>query len=173
VTIYRIFSSKSILTSNRFRWVACQIDHLCELPIDKARSKALDQLPRGLLETYERILGRVLESHKEIHDLVSRTLQWLVCAHWPLGRSELLEALSITPGDTHLDPDSMTTEDDILGWCSSLVPRRVTGDGIELAHFTIKEYLVSIDSDKDTKFAAFKVDSKKSDKLLGQYALHI
>jgi ankyrin repeat protein len=75
------------------------------------------------------------------------------------------------PGDTHLDSDSMTTEDDILRWCSSLVRRRVTGDGIELAHFTVKEYLVSIDSDKDTKFAPFKVDSKKSDKLLGQVCL--
>jgi hypothetical protein len=65
----------------------------------------------------------------------------------------------------------MTTEDDILRWCSSLVRRRVTGDGIELAHFTVKEYLVSIDSDKDSKFAPFKVDSKKSDKLLGQVCL--
>jgi hypothetical protein len=74
-------------------------------------------------------------------------------------------------GDTHLGPDSMTTEDDILRWCSSLVRRQATGDGIELAHFTVKEYLVSIDSDKDTKFAPFKVDSKKSDKLLGQVCL--
>jgi ankyrin repeat protein len=65
----------------------------------------------------------------------------------------------------------MTTENDILRWCSSLVRRRVTGDGIELAHFTVKEYLVSIDSDKDTKFAPFKVDSKRSDKLLGQVCL--
>lgn len=59
----------------RFRWVACQIDHLCELPNDGARSKALDQLPRGLPETYDRILGRVLDRHEEIHRLVSMTLQ--------------------------------------------------------------------------------------------------
>jgi hypothetical protein len=144
---------------------------LCELPTDKARSKALDHLPRGLPETYERILGRVLESHKEIQDLVSRTLQWLVCAKRTLDHDELLEALSITPGDTQLDPASMTSENDLLRWCSSLVRRRATCDGIELAHFTVNEYLLSIDLDKDKRFSPFKICPKKSDKLLGQVCL--
>jgi ankyrin repeat protein len=131
----------------------------------------LDKLPRGLPETYERILSRVLESHEEIHDLVSRTLQWLACAAKALSGRALLEALAIVPGDTCLYLDAMTSEHEILRWCSSLVRRRVTGDGIELAHFTVKEYLLSIDLTKNPKFASFKICQEKSDLLLGQICL--
>lgn len=157
----------------RFRWVACQIDHLCELPNDGARSKALDQLPRGLPETYDRILGRVLDRHEEIHRLVSMTLQWLVCAKYPLGRHALLEALSISPVETHLDPDTEATEDELLRWCSSLVRRRADGDGIELAHFTVKEYLTSTVFDnhghghENSRLAIFKIRPEESCKTLG------
>jgi ankyrin repeat protein len=65
----------------------------------------------------------------------------------------------------------MTSENDLLRWCSSLVRRRATCDGIELAHFTVKEYLLSIDLDKGKRFSPFKICPKKSDKLLGQVCL--
>jgi ankyrin repeat protein len=116
-------------------------------------------------------LGRVLESHTEIHDLVSRTLQWLACAIQPLSGRALLEALAITPGDTCFDPDAMTSENEILRWCSSLVRRRATGDGIELAHFTVKEYLLSIEPTKDPRLALFKICTEDSALLLGQVCL--
>ncbi|KAL5324553.1 hypothetical protein ACEPPN_009099 [Leptodophora sp. 'Broadleaf-Isolate-01'] len=154
-----------------FRWVACQIDHLCQLPTDKARSKALDQLPRGLSETYEQILGRILERHEDVHDLVSRTLQWLAFAERPLGWRELSEALSITPGDTQLEPDSIVSEDEILRWCSSLVRRQATGNGIELAHYTVKDYLISMKADKNPSFALFKIFPEATSRLLGQVCL--
>lgn len=161
----------------RFRWVACQIDHLCDLPNDRARSKALDQLPRGLPETYDRILGRVLERHEDIHSLVSMTLQWLICAKDPLSQRALLEAISITPGDTHLHPSAIVSEDDLLKWCSSLIRRRAVGDGIEIAHFTVKEYLTSAGAGKDQsgykdpRLALFMIDPKESDRVLGQVCL--
>lgn len=159
-------------SSPRFRWVACQIDHLCELPNDKARSKALDKLPRGLPETYERILSRILDSHEEIQDLVSRTFQWLAGANYPyLSGAALLEALALKPGDTHLDTDAMTSEEEILRWCSSLIRKRATGDGIEFAHFTVKEYLLSIDPTKSPKFAAFKICSEESNLYIGKICL--
>jgi hypothetical protein len=147
------------------------MDHLCELPTDKARARALDQLPRGLPETYERILSRVLESHKENQDLVANTLQWLVCAKVPLHSRALLDALAITPGDTHFDTDAMTSEDEILRWCSSLVRRRADGTGLELAHFTVKEYLLSIEPAKDAKFVLFRIQTGRSDLLLGHVCL--
>ncbi|KAH6711656.1 hypothetical protein BKA61DRAFT_522547, partial [Leptodontidium sp. MPI-SDFR-AT-0119] len=160
-----------------FRWVACQIDHLCDLPNDRARSKALDQLPRGLPETYDRILNRVLERHEDIHSLVSMTLQWLICAKEPLSQRAFLEAISITPGDTHLHPSAIVSEDDLLKWCSSLIRRRAVGDGIEIAHFTVKEYLTSAGAGKDQsghkdpRLALFMIDPKESDRILGQVCL--
>ena len=105
------------------------------------------------------------------------TLQWLVCATGRLGHHALLEALSITPGDTHLDPSCKVTEDDILRWCSSLVRRRADGDGIELAHFTVKEYLTHTETNldsyhhEDPRLLIFKIRPKESDKNLGLVCL--
>ena len=45
--------------SLKFRWVACQIEFLCELPNDAARRTALQSLPPDLHSTYSRILDRV------------------------------------------------------------------------------------------------------------------
>ena len=62
----------------RFRWVSCQLDHLCELPTDALRRKALTCLPTTLNETYARVLTRVEASARP---LVRRTLQWITYAH--------------------------------------------------------------------------------------------
>jgi hypothetical protein len=40
----------------------------------------------------------------------------------------------------------MTTEDELLHWCSSLVRQNVAGDSLELAHFTVKEFLCEMES---------------------------
>jgi hypothetical protein len=40
-----------------FRWVACQLDYLCELNTDKGIRKALDSLPPTLFATYEKNIG--------------------------------------------------------------------------------------------------------------------
>ncbi|CAL8576561.1 hypothetical protein XPA_002436 [Xanthoria parietina] len=61
-----------------FRWVACQMDYLCELPNDSSRRKALGSLPPTLNATYERILRHVNASNNEVQLLVSRTLKWIV-----------------------------------------------------------------------------------------------
>ncbi|CAI4214336.1 unnamed protein product [Parascedosporium putredinis] len=42
-----------------FRWVACQLDYLCELSTDRQRREAMKSLPPTLPETYIRILERI------------------------------------------------------------------------------------------------------------------
>lgn len=46
------------------------MDYLCELPSDAARRKALNDLPRGLYPTYERLLRRINESNEDAKKLV-------------------------------------------------------------------------------------------------------
>jgi hypothetical protein len=61
-----------------------------------------------------------------------------------LSTKALIEAISINPGDTCRDESAMSEEDYILRWCSSLVRKAVDGESIEIAHFTVKEFLKEV-----------------------------
>jgi len=128
------------------------MDYLCECNNDRDRREALKKLPPDLPSSYERILERVNRSSKENQALVVKTLHWIVYAHhdyvagdgsW-LTTEMLLQALAIRDGEEFFDESSMASEEELLHWCSSLV--RSDGSGyLELAHFTVKEFLQTID----------------------------
>ena len=155
----------------RFRWVACQMDHLCELPNDAARRKALKTLPATLHATYERILQRINGSNKDIQQLVQRSMRWLVCSRDHLTSQALCEAISIETGDTSLDPTRISDEKEILRWCSSLVRRSALGDGLELAHFTVKDFLTSGIDQRDREFGVYHVDLDDDNAELAEVCL--
>jgi hypothetical protein len=121
------------------------MDYLCECSTDRDRREALKQLPPDLLSSYERILERVYQSNKQNQRLVRNTLHWIVYVEDPLTTKQLLQALAVQSGDTVFDSSGMTTEEELLHWCSSLVRRNRSSTGLELAHFTVKEFLISID----------------------------
>ncbi|KAM0153906.1 hypothetical protein ACHAQE_007445 [Botrytis cinerea] len=127
-----------------FRWVACQMDYLCECSTDRDRREALHKLPPDLPKSYERILDRVNRSSKENQTLVRHTLLWVVYAEESLTIAQLLQALAVRPGDETFEKENMTTLEELLNWCSSLIRRKSQSDELELAHFTVKEYLLSI-----------------------------
>ncbi|KAH7383079.1 hypothetical protein BKA64DRAFT_176304 [Cadophora sp. MPI-SDFR-AT-0126] len=135
-----------------FRLVACQLDALAKCKTTASRRKVLRTLPRDLSETYYRIL-KLIDS-TEIADnrlIVQRVLKWVTWAATGLSLGELQEAVAINAGDEELDPDVITTENDILDLCSSLVrcnPRGI----IELAHATVKEFLTTIPSESEYYF---------------------
>ncbi|KAL8933454.1 MAG: hypothetical protein Q9216_006354 [Gyalolechia sp. 2 TL-2023] len=154
-----------------FRWVTCQMDHLCELPNDTSRRKALGNLPRGLNATYERILRRVNASNREVRLLVSRALRWIIHSEGYLSTTELCEAISINFGDTWRDADSVPDEVEILRWCSSLVRKSENGCYLELAHFTVEEFLRQIEDKDEGEFALFRLDSRQSKLELAKVCL--
>ncbi|PMD27144.1 hypothetical protein NA56DRAFT_697312 [Hyaloscypha hepaticicola] len=155
-----------------FRWVACQLDYLCELNTDKAIRRGLNSLPPTLFATYERILDRVNASSSDTQKLVQRVLTWIVCSEEPLSTKELLQAVSISEGDTKLDHDAMPDEEGILKWCSSLVRRTPDGDRLELAHFTVEEFLLAIDgSGPRSPYARYKIFPGKENLPLAKLCL--
>jgi len=134
---------------DRFRWVSCQMDYLCECNNDRDRREALKKLPPDLPSSYERILERVNRSNKENRDLVMKTLHWIAYAEMTLSTVQLLQALAVRDGERHFDSNSISTVEDVLHWCSSLARRSRNVDGeeiLELAHFTVKEFLEAIDA---------------------------
>ena len=155
----------------RFRWVACQMDHLCDLPNDAARRKALNTLPPTLHATYERILQRINKSNKEVQQLVQRSLRWLICSLSHLTSPALCEAISIETGDKSFDRTRISDENEIVRWCSSLVRRSALGDGLELAHFTVKDFLTTGIDQRDREFGAYHFDGDNEDAELAEKCL--
>ena len=141
------------------------MDYLCELPNDSSRRKALGSLPPTLNATYERILRRVNASNSEVQLLVSRTLKWIVhrqrkpCLdqHDDLPDEALREAVSISGGDTRRDVDKISDEYEMLRWCSSLVRKGADDRSLELAHFTVEEYLLQLGNEESGEFASYRV----------------
>lgn len=147
------------------------MDHLCELPNDAARRKALNTLPPTLPATYERILQRVNKCSKEVQQLVQRSLRWLVCSKSALSFAALCEAISVNPGDTTLDRTAISEEDEVLRWCSSLVRRSASGQSLELAHFTVKEFLTTGIDPLESEFGAYRFDPDVDDVVLAETCL--
>ncbi|KAK0666772.1 ankyrin repeat-containing domain protein [Cercophora samala] len=140
---------KSLVTGSKgmFQWVRCQIDALCKLRNDKAIRSALTNLPRTLQETYIRILQRIEDEHPDDVETVQKILTWLVRGIRNLSLEELAEAISIEPdnGGGSMDFDAVDTDpEDMLELLGGLVT--VSPDKfVSLAHFSVKEFLVSED----------------------------
>jgi hypothetical protein len=109
----------------RFRWVACQLDHLCNLTTDRERLLALQTLPPTLYSTYDRILERLNEKGESACRLVERVLKWLSRptqgpssiggTDFPrISARELCVAISIEFGDTTTTPDDIPSVDGIM-----------------------------------------------------------
>ncbi|KAI6887757.1 Pfs, NACHT and ankyrin domain protein [Hortaea werneckii] len=143
-----------------FRWAACQLDTLAHCLTRGKVRRALQDLPKTLYDTYDRMILKIDESPNGEEAL--NILRFLTFAQRPLSAEELLEVTGIvlTDGDPIFDKDEVLQDlRDILRICLSLVSiipavqdreksntdTRVepTGEYIRLAHFSVKEYLVS------------------------------
>ncbi|KAH9207858.1 hypothetical protein DL95DRAFT_312889, partial [Leptodontidium sp. 2 PMI_412] len=135
-----------------FRWVVCQLDVLRKcLNVDALR-KALNSLPKTLDETYARILLSIDEDYSQD---TFRILQWLMYSARPLRIEELVEVIAIDTKQSRFNPKNRLPDPrDLLTICSSLVTTAAVtvnddngahNETIELmlAHFSIKEYLIS------------------------------
>ncbi|KPM46456.1 hypothetical protein AK830_g205 [Neonectria ditissima] len=155
-----------------FRWVTCQLDHLCDLPTDKARRTALDKLPPTLSGTYERILAKIDSHSEEIKRLVQRTLLLVFRGFIAerLSFRELCEAISVSEDSDTLDDDEIVDEQEILRWCGSLLRTSEKGQEIEFAHYTVQEFLAS-ECQAHPTLSAYSISKPKSDNVYVRLAL--
>jgi ankyrin repeat protein len=143
------------LTLGRFRWVALQLDAASRCRSINALRQALSSLPRSLDDTYRRILESI-EEQEQGH--VRRILQWLCFSKRPLHLEEIGViyeiADKIQPPFAH--DDGLFHPEDIIGICRGLLSLHAEGGWqtwryssqntiqiIQLAHFSVKEYLFS------------------------------
>ncbi|KAG1858862.1 hypothetical protein F4604DRAFT_1930917 [Suillus subluteus] len=137
---------KSLLqqADGMFRWVSCQLDAINACRSVQGISDSLKSLPKGLYETYDKILQEIEEAGPDRRSIVERTLMWLVAALEPLKLSQLVEALSIEIGSTTLNQKlSVMSPTDLLEICSSLVSFDERTDIVTLSHYSVREYLMA------------------------------
>ncbi|KAF3254019.1 hypothetical protein TWF192_003533 [Orbilia oligospora] len=145
-----------------FRWAACQLDALENCLEYRSLQKTLNSLPTTLDETYARILRGIPEEHKQSALII---LQFLTYSPRPLKIKEVIDAIAVdTETDEYFNPKyRMPNPNEVLSYCSGLVvavPVHVVkhswGGGaisteLQLAHFSVKEYLASDRLDGDIK----------------------
>ncbi|THH11184.1 hypothetical protein EW146_g8129 [Bondarzewia mesenterica] len=155
-----------------FRWVYCQIDILRDCVNRRALTKALNDLPKTLDATYDRILNGIRSHHSEY---AHRILQWLAFSLRPPTIRELGEVLAVNFDDelARFDPrDRPPDLRAVLGICSSLITTS-SGDSnqtVQLAHFSVKEYLIS-GRIRTRSTSAFSVDERLAHAFISQTCL--
>ena len=82
-----------------------------------------------------------------------------------------MEALAISEDDEDFDEDAVIEENALLQWCSSLVRKSSRRVGFELAHFTVKEFLLSIDPVSSDELSQYRITENDSNILLARTCL--
>ncbi|KAH9178009.1 hypothetical protein EDB89DRAFT_1844211, partial [Lactarius sanguifluus] len=158
-----------------FRWVYCQLEVLrCCFPANVRR--ALEELPKSLDETYERILKEINNANRE-HSY--RLLQCLTVASRPLRVEELAELLAIelnVEGIPKLNADLRweDQEEAVLSACSSLVIVVIDNGSrvVQFSHFSVKEFLTSTRLAGSTgELSQFHIPIEPSHMILAQACL--
>ena len=137
----------------------------------------LEELPKSLDETYQRILKEINNAnHKQAHQL----LQCLAVAQRPLRVEELAEvlALDVDAGEIPTFNAKWRWEDHeaaVLSACSSLVSV-ITDDGsrvVQFSHFSVKEFLTSDRLASMEDVSHFRISDEPSHLILAQACLGV
>ncbi|KAM6483076.1 ankyrin repeat-containing domain protein [Trichoderma sp. SZMC 28011] len=130
-----------------FQYVRCQFEVLRSLRSSSEILQALLDLPRGLDQTYERILRMIDPKYQE--QIIS-CLQWLAFSYTPLSVEQLAHIFILRPSDMDTSKkimqrlnqsEQLFDSHDVLSYFSGLV--LVEFGIVRLAHFSVKEYLNS------------------------------
>ena len=122
----------------------CQFDVLCSCISDRNIHDCLDRVPAGLDETYIRILARLRTDYSDDIDMVKKMFSWLVHSLRPLRLSELAEAVTLDQTQDRMDFSTIATDPaDLMRFSGGLVTHTGNSTIVGLAHFSIKEFLLS------------------------------
>jgi hypothetical protein len=140
-----------LTASIRFRWVECQIDALCQCANESECEEILENLPEGLRESYDRILDRINKLPNKYQHYVQKALQWTCTSRMPLTLKALCEIVALKDGSKNATRPQPIYDRKLLHWCSSFLRHSTTDGLVEVAHYSVKEYL------KEPKYAHFLV----------------
>jgi hypothetical protein len=153
---------------HRYLWAALQIDNICSQPTDKAILHALENIPKDLPETFNRIL-RKLQDTKQNAPLATysvRLFRIVAAARRPLTLAELREAVSLEPGETAWDPDQLVNDmQKLISCCGGLLVVDEEDFTVRFLHQSVRQFLCSHLVDERVK--EYKMDLASADSDLG------
>ena len=112
---------------------------ICEAASDSAIRTILRSLPRGLSETYARMVRKAEKSPNA--NYVERAFRWISFARRPLRVEELQEATAFNMSDKSWDREKIPDANRLLQACHGLVVRD-SDRTFRFAHHTIKQFLL-------------------------------
>ncbi|KAI9641398.1 hypothetical protein NHQ30_010200 [Ciborinia camelliae] len=147
-----------------FLWVKFQLEELCRMETDAMIIKALRNLPRNLEETYDRLLGRIIEIERR--EFVKRMFSWILCSRRPLHMDELREAIAFTTEDTSWDATKIPNDlRRLIRACGNLILIDEDTLEVHLAHYTVEQYLLH---SQNSTMAYFHTTREESNQALGE-----
>jgi ankyrin repeat protein len=154
------------LIVHRYLWVALQIDNICSQPTDKAIVNALENIPKDLPETFNRIL-RNLRNNNENTSLTAYSVMLfriVAAARRPLTLAELREAVSVEQGETAWDPDQLVNDmQKLIHCCGSLVVVDEEDFTVRFIHRSVRQFLCSHLVDECVKEYKMNLESANLD----------
>ena len=126
-----------------FLWVRLMFEHIQQQTNDFEVLRCLDELPNGLSETYERILGRVNNLPQPRRVLALKVMFWALRVRRPISVSELCGLLAVNMTTEDFDETRMIRDPEttIVTVCGGLIEVRYNERVIYTPHFTITQYL--------------------------------
>ncbi|KAL2039046.1 hypothetical protein N7G274_008095 [Stereocaulon virgatum] len=137
---YNIVSDLIAKAQGMFLWFHFQLEELCEATSDTHIRQILRDLPKGLAETYGRILEKLGNSGKKCPP---RVFRWIACAQRPLRLGELQEVVGHELTDRSWRDATGTDGDRLIRSCGALVCIDEDDQTVRFAHHTVLQFLLS------------------------------
>src|SRR5438034_11601430 len=104
--------------------------------------RALKSLPMGsdaCMKTYDHVLRLIESQPEEDRELAGQVLWWIFCSKRRLTATELQHAIAVEVGESYLDPQNLTSVQDMVSCCAGLVTLDEETNVIRLVHYTAQE----------------------------------
>ena len=135
-----IFKLRFRLTDHRFLWARLQIGHLCDAISKPDLLLALEELPSGLRETYDRFWTKIQEQRPARKLLAEQTLELLLYSVQPLSANAVAQALTFGHSTDELDSNIVDVAL-ILDVCQNLVVHDPELGILRPIHLTAQAFL--------------------------------
>ncbi|KAI0867543.1 hypothetical protein GGS24DRAFT_495258 [Hypoxylon argillaceum] len=148
-----------------FLWVFFQVQEICLQHCDEDVRKAIENLPRGLPETFCRALRRINTENNA--RAASRVFLWTAVAIRPLSIYELREALAVEVGQRYSIPERFFNDmDRVSSWCQNLVQVDEEDHTVQFMHQTVRQFL--LEDPIESNVARFHFDLDYVDHTIGE-----